>query len=236
MFIDKWFLARWFQFLGYGCVTISGLAYRFGFQAIPEVIRETPSIHIPIVSSWIAGVSKTYYERAGLEGLNHLLEFTWLITLSALAFSLVVTFPYFWRNPLSIPGSSNHAVTVYKNLHQRIYHSWLRPSYIDKEKAKKLKNADDYKFSHVTKKSLAQLYVENIDKSYIREKQLVGAAALATFFFLDGEQGFIDIDVHDVYFWLPLIILASGLVLEENIFYLIALIITFVKTSKNGRE
>jgi hypothetical protein len=235
-YIDKWFIARWFQFFGYAVVFMSALAYRFGFHSIPEVLRKIPNIHIPIVSSWIADVSKTYYERAGLEGLDHLLEFTWLITLSALAFSLIVTLPYFWRNPLTIPGNSDHAVTVYKNLHTRIYHIWFRPSYINKDKVIKLKNTDHYKFNHVSTKCLAELYVENINKSYLREKQLVGVVALASFYFFSGEQGFIDIDVHDVYVWLPLIITATGLVLEENIFFLISLIITFIKKTKIERE
>jgi len=228
--LDKWFFARWFQFVAYASILIAGLAYRFGFQTIPDLLQHMPTnIYIPIASEWIQRVTKTYQYRGELTGLNHLLLFSWVVTLVALVVSLLVVLPELLRHPLTMGNNIDKATLVYRSLHQRVYHRWFCPLFVEKEVAKKLwKTKPAWQPKSPSTKNLAELYIESATKSYVLTFTLLGLGTFLCFGFISA-AGIAGINPPDIYIGDPVFIAVTGLVLEENLIYLFALLIVSLK-------
>lgn len=228
--LDKWFFARWFQFFAYSSILIAGLGYRFEFQTIPDLLRNIPTeIYIPIASEWIQRVVKTYHYRGGSANLEHLLLFSWIVTLVALLVSLIIALPELLRNPLTMGNNIDKAVLVYRSLHQRIYHRWFCPHYVEKAIAKKLWDSkSDWKPKCPSAKCLAELYTESVSKSYLLTFALLGLGSLFCLSFI-SVAGIVGINHKDMSIGEPIFIAVTGLVFEENIIYIFSLLIVFLR-------
>lgn len=230
MKIDKWFVARWFQFFTYMSMLIAGISASFSFGPVTDLLAHVPTdIYIPVASEWIGRTTRFYRE---LSGLDCLLAYCWYVIVINAIVTIGVALPALLSHSYTM-GNEDSRIVVHRDLHQQLYSPWFGfgLSFLPKGMNKATLRSVSSKQMGKSSRLLAELVWENVKRAPATLHVLVAMIAVI-YFSVATEAGPIAIRHHMLFITGPAFLVGTGLAITESLLYVVSGIIVFFKTTK----